>query len=1546
MLNNGEQPFHPLLQEWFGAVFGEPTDVQRQAWASIAAGRHTLIAAPTGSGKTLAALLPCVNAALNEREAAGATKPAGRGVRILYITPLKALNNDIQHHVVEFMEQLEKLAAKTKMSWPGFRSAVRTGDTTPSQRAAMQRKPPELLVTTPESLFILLTSAQGRTMLRTVRHVIVDEIHDLAADKRGAHLSLSLERLERIVPAPVQRIGVSATIKPLERVARFLGGWSESDGAEGEAASHPLDYASRPVHVIESRMSKRMEVRLTMPDLSQPVQSRESVWLPILQTMFALMEGCVSALVFVNSRRLCERLVLRINDHAGYELAGAHHGSMSKEKRLETERRLKAGELRCIVATSSLELGIDVGHIDLVLQIDSPLDAASAIQRIGRAGHGVGDVSRGVIVVRQRGALPESAVLGKMAAGREIDPIRMPERPLDVLSQQAVASIGSEDGGMTVDELYRLALGSDIYRDLSKELLERMLQVLSGYYPFARPLLDWNRASGLLTKRGSTVAAAYTGAGTIPQSSAYPVHHVDTRTHLGELDEEFIHESRVGDVFLLGAHSWMIRRIDKDRVYVSETKNGFSEIPFWRNEGPGRTFELGARVGAFMRELAERLGLDDNDSRSRTRHWSEAGTGALKLIDETRRMSAADWLTTDYGMDGRAADELMALAAAQHAVSELPTDQRIVIEHYRDTANQTHVVLLSPFGRKVHRTWLLALQRQFELTLPYQLYGNAKDNGIEFVLPEWDSSWLQMIWQVTPANLEPLLSEAITGSPLLAIAFRRIAETSLLLSRSFARTPLWQKRLRSEELLREALPFAAEFPYLEEAIRECMNDYLDLERLKRLLASIQSGDIRVTVRETEFPSPLAAQFMADYVSMRIYEGDGLDASTQLALLQVSKEMAGELFGKDAVKRSVSPEALAAEERRLAETKPAATVEDVADLLKRRGDMSSGELVKRGGAEALRCVRLLEEQGRALRIRLGGDADGEEALRWIGSDEAEAYASFPHKPSSVALIAGRFAEQRISFTEPELCERYPFLTLEDARRIVDALLHDGKIRQSPFVSDGERIWSSSKVALRLLRLTVQEARDKAKPLEADRWCGHVAMRQYALHGSRLNGDEGLLAVIGRMQGLFLPLSHWETLVFPARVSDYRKEALDRLCASGEIIWLGQRGESAKEGRIAFFLRSDSKLYAPYVSQAGADAADSTEHPALLELLRRQGASFLTALSRSYGKSPSDTMNDLMALVWEGRASNDQFAPLRLHGSGKGADWARTGSGFGRWYWTGTLAEPDDSPASAASGESKQGVGEEPVVLHRAAEAAGGAAGAKAERYALPWIHLLLERYGIVTKELAAAATPFGWDELLPALNRLEEWGTLTRGVFIGGAMTMQFTTPEIAESLRSGGAGRNAEEPTVLSAADPANPYGLFIDWPAAQGRSFGRKPGSFVVLEDGRWTYWIENNGKKIYRLNEEGVSPAPEEKKGEKRQSSSGRRSKAGVPGDGKAPDPERLKRILGTILRRQGLTKITVNQWNGVPVAESEQAAVLRSIGAERDRLSYVLWMSSLNR
>lgn len=1560
----GLEGFHPVLAQWFIRAFAEPTPVQREAWDAIRTGHHVLIAAPTGSGKTLAALLPCLDYCVRTK-----MRPDPEsGVKVVYVTPLKALNNDIHHHIASFAEAIDRLAAESGQPWPGLRAAVRTGDTTSAQRAAMLRRPPDVLVTTPESLYILLLSEKGKRMLRTTEKVIVDEIHDLAADKRGAHLSLTLERLADLCPARIQRIGVSATQKPLARVARFLAGWeeprealpgpggvrSESPGADAaEEFAHPYGYRPRPVRIVESKMERKLELTVTMAGQPQGGRKVELVWKPIVERLMQLMEGARSVIIFVNSRRLAERLTLHLNEHAGCEMSMSHHGSVSRERRLEIEKRLKSGELRVIVATSSLELGIDVGHVDLVIQLDSPLSASAGIQRFGRAGHAVGGTSRGAVVARTRDHLPEIAVLVKKIAERDIEPIEPPRDPLDVLSQHVVAMAASAPDAITADELHRLVVRSDSFRSFPRERLHAALLVLGGHYPFVRPLIEYDSLTGRIGRRGSGAMAALTGAGTIPQSSAYPVHHAETRVRLGELDEEYIEESRAGDVFQLGTSSWRIQSIRQDRVYAVEAGNRYSEIPFWRNEGPGRSYELGKAVGRLWAELERRLApggeepegagsaedrpagvpaeraenvpaepadnparvpasTPEEPERARTAAPPAAASGrpdggpasgsgdpSGAPPESAADRSAADaetaeWLSRTFHLDGEAAAGLAAFVRAQRAQGGVPTDRRLIVEYYRDVTGRWHIVFLNHWGKRVNRTWLLAIRHVLERSLGQQIYAHARDGGIEFVLPEWSPAWLEAVRQVTPDTAERLLTEALPGSPLFAIAFRRIAETSLLLQRSFRRTPMWQKRIRSEELLREALPYAERFPYLHEAMRSALYDELDLPNLLDALRSLADGTTRIVMRETPHPSPLAAAFMSDYALKQLYEGDQLSGDLQLQLIGISKKLAGELFGEDALRRAVRPEAVEAERRRLAGPGPAGPPADpdgLYALLKRRGDSTDAELAGWAGSRAAAWLGALEREGRIVRLAFGGET------RWICADELDMYREFPSTPASVAFVAGRWTERVLSFTIGDLIGRYPQLDPVRARAVIDELLLQERIEPSPLAEDeGTGAWMNSRIASRILRGSVREARREAEPIGADRWLLETAALQYALPGARLAGESGLLAVIGRLQGLFLPLELWETVIFPSRINGYRGELLDALCAGGEVFWMARREPGSGQDQVAFFLAESRELYLPVLRQS---ADRPVSHPELLGRLQEGGAAFLTKLAREFDRLPSELLADLLDLVRDGHVSNDQFAPLRLASAAKpgrtagSAGLPRTGSGQGRWY-----------------------------ALSDLLEAGGRRAGTSAEASVMAWTRHLLDGFGVLAKETADHWSPFGWDAMLPVLRQLESMGIVTRGPFVRDVRSMPFVLRERMEQLRRPPVETgDGDEVTVLAAADPANPFGLLAPWPDLPGAAFARRAGNFLVLRGGEWLLWIEGYGKHVFTM-----------------------RPPQAV---GRDVLEDALRRAFRAIMQTTRRSKIRVSALNGEPSHESPEAeAVLRALGAERDARAMTVWLSSLGR
>jgi len=1430
--------FHAVLATWFREQFGEATDVQRSVWREIQHHDHLLIAAPTGSGKTLAALMPCLERIVRGKEQTH--EKSVKGVKLLYVTPLKALNNDVHHHMLQFAGEMEQVAAKMDMVWSGLQIGIRTGDTPQRVRAAMLRQPPDVLITTPESLYLLLTSPKSREMLKTVEQVIIDEIHSLAGDARGMHLSVTLERLVELTGRSPQRIGVSATQRPIQLVAQFMGGWERS--AEREETSEP-NYRPRRVGIIESQMDKTYHVSVMLPDRTIMTNNKEEVWAPLVERLQSLMKENRTTLIFANNRRLCERLTRHLNLEAGTERARAHHGSMSRENRLEVERALKAGELSCLVATSSLELGIDIGHIDLVIQIDAPPSTASGIQRIGRAGHSVGDISRGTMIARSRGILSECAVQTHRIAQRQIEAIQVPSNDLGILSQQVVAMVASES--WSVERLYAVLKRSDTYRSLTLERLHEALRVLSGYFPFVRPLFEWDAASGMLTPTRTTMMSAIMGAGTIPQSTSYPIHHAQSRLKLGELEEEYIYESRIGDVFQLGTSSWRIQSIKNDRVYVVEAANEVSEIPFWRAEASGRTFELSCQIGQFHQTIATRLETSTKDT-------------------------VQDWLMQDYGMDSSAAAQLVSYIRSQLDAAPIPTDRRIIVEHYQDEHLRHHMVIHSWFGKRLNRTWQLVLQISLERLFNVHVNTSLKDNGIEFILPDWDLRVVQSLFSMPLHKVEELLVDAIPASPLFGMTFRRVAETSLLLPRSFTRTPAWKQRLRSQELLRAAVTHAAQFPFIEETMQICLYELLDLKRLKQLLMDMQEGTIEFVIDDRKTPSPFAWQFALDSANNQMYESDAIGKDIQLHLLSINRELAGEMF--PATLLPATPAEVPKTEDQFIQSS-----QDLWTYLKRKGDTSTTELihVMQDADEALQLLDALTQRQRIQSISLHG------AKRWICSDEADTYMRLKEDAHAAAFVLERYIERELYFTTSQLIAAYG-LSEEQVDKFVEELLAQERIESAPFQeSEEETTWMSRTAAERAIRRSTGQLRKHAEPVDASRYGHDLCSRHSLYRQDQAQGPEGLRNIIARMQGVFLPLSQWETSLFPARMQLYRKEWLDQLCAEGEIIWVGRREEGEKEGRVAFFLAESKALYVPL-----CQASSSEVHPQLVEILRSKGASFLTALSREMACAPSELMDLLIDLVWAGVVSNDQFSPLRLHGSKPVKSQGAFKSGLGRWYMLESLTDSELLP----------------------------------ERSAAAWIEHLLDSHLILTKETAAMQSVFAWEQLYDACKQLEQMGMLTRGFWIDGIQSLQFAKPETIEQLQLP-MTMAQDHIAVMTAADPMNPYGILLDWPDTPEVQFTRRQGNCIVLVNGRCALWIENKGKRIMTL---GADPSS---------TLTSLLNKSVV------------QYIVQRVIRLTGARKWVIDTWDGLAIEASPAAPLLRELGAIKDRNSYTIWSSSVN-
>ncbi|MDQ6751432.1 MAG: DEAD/DEAH box helicase, partial [Actinomycetota bacterium] len=1124
--------FTPAVRQWFTGAFAAPTPAQEQAWPAIATGENVLISAPTGSGKTLAAFLY----GLDRLAAEPAADPDRRRTRLIYVSPLKALSYDIERN----------LRAPLKGIDADIRVAIRTGDTPQRDRAAMRRHPPDVLITTPESLYLMLTS-QAREILTGAEWVIVDEIHAVAQTKRGAHLALTLERLAALAERELQRIGLSATQRPLEEVGRFLVGRGRKCTVVDTGVRKPLDLQ---IHVpVESMVEP--DAHPGLPDLEGVPggeATRRSIWPAIYPEVLRLVREHRSTIVFVNNRRGAERLALRLNelaaaeqeDHdpqgpaAPLEIARAHHGSLAREERLVVEEQLKSGELPCLVATSSLELGIDMGAVDLVLQVESPKSVSRGLQRIGRSGHNVGDVSKGRFFPKFRADLLECAVVAKRMHEGAIEETVVPRNPLDVLAQQVVAIVASEEDPVAVDSLHSLVTRAYPFAELSRTQLENVLDMLDGRYPSSefgdlRPRVVWDRVGGTIRARKGSRQLAVTNAGTIPDRGLFAVTLPDGR-RVGELDEEMVYEARPGQTFLLGASSWRIEEIGRDRVVVTPAPGVPGAVPFWRGDGVGRPKELGEAIGAFAR-------------------WA---------VDQS-----AETLERDYDLDERAARNLLAFLREQQAATRVvPSDRTIVIERFRDEIGDWRLCVLSPYGGRVHAAWGLALSARIRDEFGLESDAIWSDDGIIVHLPDADEPPGSELVMIDPDELEDRVVAELGGSALFGSRFRENAARALLIPRAYPgrRTPLWQQRLKAQTLLEVARRYG-QFPVVLETYRECLRDVLDLPGLQELLRALHRRELSLVEVETQTASPFASSLLFDYVANYMYEGDTPNAERRAAALSLDRDLLRELLGQEELRELIDPQALDAVEADLqhrSQRTQAETRDALHEVLRHLGDLTEDEVGARvfAGVDARTMVDDLERERRAVRLRLHGEP------RWIAAEDAglfrDAFAAVPpgglpeafleEVPDGLARVLARYARTHGPFTTEELRERYgvdPSATLRELERAGE--LVRGELRPG----GTRREWCDPEVLRRLRRASLAALRQEIEPADQRAFARFAASWQgIDRHPSAGAGVDRLREVLVPLQGLALPAEAWERDVLPRRVGAYSPTWMDQLCASGE------------------------------------------------------------------------------------------------------------------------------------------------------------------------------------------------------------------------------------------------------------------------------------------------------------------------------------------------------------------------------------------------------------
>ncbi|MBO9532613.1 MAG: DEAD/DEAH box helicase [Solirubrobacteraceae bacterium] len=1549
LLTEAMAGFTEPVREWFGRAFREPTRVQRAAWPAIASGEHTLISAPTGAGKTLAAFLWAL-----DRLAASPQGDEDRKVRVVYVSPLKALSYDVERNL------RAPLAGIQQATGAELEVGLRTGDTTQKERERMLRRAPDILVTTPESLYLLLTS-RAQELLTHVESVIVDEIHAVAGTKRGAHMALTMERLvanqrwdradlddprlpggvalpggadrlKRLIEAGPQRVGLSATQRPLEEVGRFLvGGGRECTVIEtGERKQLDLQ-----IHVpVESMVEPDQSTEHLDPLAPVPggESTRRSIWPAIYPEILDLVEQHRSTLVFVNNRRLAERVALRINELAQErkeareaeaeeaiakehgdavvaaaargdaappeppaELAGtqgpfaqpravapsdvarAHHGSLAREERQVVEELLKSGELPCLIATSSLELGIDMGAVDLVIQIESPKSVSRGLQRIGRAGHTVDQVAKGRIFPKFRADLLECAVVASRMRDGAIETTTIPKNPLDVLAQQIVAIVAAADRSTTsrrgkprkvnapapeptlidpddpslgeqeesaddagvstdavlVDDVEALIKRAYPFRELPRSSFEAVLDLLDGRYPSAefselRPRLVWDRVAGTLRARRGARQLAIVNAGTIPDRGLYMVTLPDGR-RVGELDEEMVHEARAGQTFLLGASSWRIEEIQRDRVVVTPAPGVPGAIPFWKGDSVGRPRELGEAIGKFSREAVD---------------------------------AEPEAIAKEHQLDEKAARNLVEFLREQRdATTVIPSDRTLVLERFRDEIGDWRLVLLSPMGGRVHAAWALALGARIREELGLESDVIWSDEGLILHLPDADEPPSAELLLIEPEQLEELVVRELGSSALFGSRFRENSARALLLPRAYPgrRTPLWQQRMKAQSLL-EVARRHPQFPIVLETYRECLQDVLDVPGLTDILTKLRTRELGLVEVETERASPMASSLLFDYVATYMYEGDQPNAERRAAALSLDRELLAELLGQEELRDLLDARAVEAVEDELqhrAERARARDADELQEVLRHVGDLSLDEIAERiepsGLAHARALVDALAEDRRAVEVRIGGED------RWISTDDAGLFRD------AIGVVPPSFLPQRLLDTVPDALERLvqrfaathsPFTTAElHARYLVDPAAILGALESRGALVRGElrpggtgREWCDPEVLRRLRRASLASLRQEIEPSDQRALASFLpSWHGVDRHAAAGAGPDRLRDVLVPLQGLALPAAAWESAVLPRRLGAYSPSWLDQLCASGEVVWVGAGALGRDSGRVALYFREDAPLLGRPIVPGQPRAIEPPEG-ALHDQLRERlagGACFFTDLLMVSQAPATEVHEALWDLVWAGEVTNDAFQPLRAGRSGdrKRIERAATAASsrrrrfsqrrgaapaqsIGRWSLVAPLLQPEPSQRD-----------------HDRARA-----------------ELLLERHGLVTRELVLAeGLPGGFAAIYPALSDLETLGVARRGYFVEGLGGAQFALPGAVDRLRAF-EDRSLERrpPVVLDAVDPAQPYGASLPWPKREvststentaTRGPQRVAGADVVLAGGEPVVYLERSMKGILTL-------------------------------------------------------------------------------------------------
>ncbi|WP_058189466.1 DNA glycosylase AlkZ-like family protein [Terracidiphilus gabretensis] len=1453
--------FHPITAEWFQRAYGQPTAPQRIGWPVIARGESALILSPTGSGKTLTAFLWCLDRLMLHPQ----PESRAEGTRILYVSPLKALAVDVERNLRTPLAGIAEAARNAGIPFHEPSIAVRTGDTPSSERAKFRRHPAEILITTPESLYLMLTS-QAAEALRTIDTVIIDEIHALVPTKRGAHLALSLERLEAIVQTPLQRIGLSATQRPLEEVACFLGGVETATPIPSESAftesdwsaetSDPITLRYRPVTIVNASAPKRLKLRIEVPvedmarlketeivaDGTEPRPPRRiSIWNAIHPRLLELIRPRQSTIIFVNSRQTAERLAGAINDLAGEPLVRAHHGSLASDQRAIIEEQLKAGQIKALCATSTLELGIDMGAVDLVIQIESPPSVASGMQRIGRAGHQVDAISEGILFPKFRADLVACAAVTRAMHEGHIESTRYPRNPLDVLAQQIVATVAAPpalaqprargqkpaEPEISVDTLYNLVRSAAPFAGLTRSSFEGVLDLLSGRYPsdeFAdlRPRITWDRIHNMLTPREGSASIAILNAGTIPDRGLYGVflaHNTGKPIRVGELDEEMVFETHTNETFILGASTWRIAEITHDRVLVEPAPGEPGKMPFWKGDGAGRPLEFGLRIGALIRELRE-----------------------------MPHPAAMTRLVAEHDLDPVAAENLISFLNDQHAATgAVPDDRTIVIERTRDELGDWRVCVLTPFGRRIHIPWAMAVAARIRAAGRTDVETMWGDDGFVLRFPDTDEPPDADWFLVPPAEAMQLVLNQLGATALFAGRFREAAGRALLLPRKHInrRSPLWQLRKRSFDLLSVASRYPS-FPILLETYRECLRDVFDMPALLETLRSIEQRHTRVHVVDTPKPSPFASSLLFSYVANFLYDLDAPLAERRAQALTIDQDQLRDLLGDADLRELLDPDAIREVESSaqcLTETTRARSADGIHDLLLKLGDLSRKELAQRVATpELLDHIDKLQRARRLIELPIAGQQ------RLIAVEDAARYRD----ALSIRLPKGIPASLLAPVAQPllELLRRYarthgPFTTGEAAARfgldtaqiepVFRQLAQEGRILEGEFRPSGiHREWCDAEILRHIRQKSLARLRREVEPVSQPTFARFLTHWQGFTH-TRRNLD-ALLDAVESLQGAPLPASLLESSILPARVTNYDPSQLDTLIAAGEVVWIGVESLGSRDGRVALYLADKLSLLAQPHQQS---VPLTPREEGLLAALESSGASFFEPLHQAVGSGfPGDSIDALWNLVWRGLVTNDSLHALRAYIAPPETARPHRVTHTGVAFRSRRITPPE--------AQGRWSLVARTTTQHSATE--------RSHALALQLLH----RYGVLMREHASAENiPGGFSAVYDVLKALEESGRIRRGYFVAGLGATQFALPSAVDLLRRlrSVADPDKAEFVHIAATDPANPYGSVLPWPTpsvaqqdaeSAPRILTRAAYAEVILRNGELIAWLRRDNPNL----------------------------------------------------------------------------------------------------